>query len=59
MQKAIEFAGGILGFDLLRLRARLAGIESQDMRTLLIVFSVLADALRFVAATCLFALFLL
>jgi len=59
MRKAIAIAGQIFGFDLLRLRERLAGIENEDVRALLIVFSMLADALRFVAVTCLFALFLL
>jgi hypothetical protein len=59
MRKAIDIAGRIFGFDLLRLRERLAGVENEDMRMLLIVFSMLADALRFVAVTCLFALLLL
>lgn len=59
MRKAIDIAGQIFGFDLLRLRGRLAGVENEDVRALLIVFSVLADALRFVAVTCLFALLVL
>jgi hypothetical protein len=59
MRKAIDIAVHIFSFDLLQLRERLAGIENPDMRALLIVFSMLADALRFVAVTCLFALFLL
>ena len=59
MRKAIDIAVHIFSFDLLLLRERLAGIENQDVRALLIVFSMLADALRFVAVTCLFALFLL
>jgi hypothetical protein len=59
MRKAIDIAVHIFSFDLLLLRERLAGVENQDMRALLIVFSMLADALRFVAVTCLFALFLL
>ncbi|MDH3235962.1 MAG: hypothetical protein OEQ29_20760 [Alphaproteobacteria bacterium] len=58
MRKTIAIAGQILGFDLLRLRERLAGVENEDVRALLIVFSMLADALRFVALTCLFALLL-
>jgi hypothetical protein len=59
MRKAIDIAVHIFSFDLLLLRERLAGVENQDMRALLIVFSMLADALRFVAVTCLFALVLL
>jgi len=59
MRRAVDIAVHIFSFDLLLLRERLAGIENQDMRALLIVFSMLADALRFVAVTCLFALFLL
>ena len=59
MRKTIDIAGRILGFDLLRLPGRLEGVENQDMRALVIVFSMLADAMRFVAVTCLFALFLL
>jgi hypothetical protein len=59
MRRAIDIAGQIFSFDLLQLRARLAGVDNHDVRALLIVFSLLADALRFVAVTCLFALFLL
>ncbi|HUT50430.1 MAG TPA: hypothetical protein VM325_13905 [Alphaproteobacteria bacterium] len=58
MRKTIDIAGRILGFDLLRLRERLAGMENEDLRALVIVFSMLADALRFVALTALFALVL-
>jgi hypothetical protein len=58
MRKAIDIAGLIFGFDLLRLRGRLAGVENADIRALVIVFSMLADALRFVALTALFALVL-
>jgi len=59
MRRTIDIAGRILGFDLLRLPGRLEGVENPDMRALVIVFSMLADAMRFVAVTCLFALFLL
>jgi hypothetical protein len=59
MRMVSDIVVHIFSFDLLLLRERLARIEDQDMRALLIVFSMLADALRFVAVTCLFALFLL
>lgn len=59
MKKARDIAAMIFGFDLLRLRGRLAGMENEDMRALVIVSSLLADATRFVVLTVLFALVLI
>jgi len=59
VKKARDIAAMIFGFDLLRLRGRLAGMENEDMRALVIVSSLLADATRFVVLTVLFALVLI
>jgi hypothetical protein len=46
-------------FDIVRLRARLAKIDDPDMRAALVIFTLLADGVRFFLITCLFALVLI
>lgn len=46
-------------FDITRLRGRLAKIEDPDMRAALVIFTLLADGVRFFLITCLFALVLI
>ncbi|MCZ6862929.1 MAG: hypothetical protein O7I42_22130 [Alphaproteobacteria bacterium] len=46
-------------FDIVRLRGRLAKIEDPDMRAALVIFTLLADGVRFFLITCLFALVLI
>jgi hypothetical protein len=46
-------------FDIVRLRGRLAKIEDPDMRAALVIFTLLADGVRFFLITSLFALVLI
>ncbi len=46
-------------FDIVRLRGRLAKIDDPDMRAALVIFTLLADGVRFFLITSLFALVLI
>jgi len=46
-------------FDIVRLRGRLAKIDDPNMRAALVIFTLLADGVRFFLITSLFALVLI
>lgn len=59
MKGLIENVVTVVSFDIVRLRERLAAIDDPDMKLVMIVFTLLSDAVRFALITSIFAFFLL
>lgn len=59
MKELIGTLTTVATFDIVRLRGRLAKIDDPDMRAALVIFTLLADGVRFFLITCLFALVLI
>lgn len=59
MKELIRTLATFATFDIVRLRGRLAKIEDPDMRAALVIFTLLADGVRFFLITTLFAMVLI
>jgi hypothetical protein len=53
-----EFLGSLFGFDIVKLSARLDTLDDRKHKIVLIMFTLMADMIRFFVVTCLFVLIL-
>jgi len=56
MKGLIDIVVTLFGFDIVRLRQRLSNLDDPRTRGVLILFTMLADTIRFFVVTCLFVL---
>lgn len=54
----IEILASIFGFDIVKLGARLDTLEDRKEQVLLVLFTLMADTIRFFLVMCLFVLIL-
>lgn len=54
----IDILGSIFGFDIVKLSARLDTLEDRKDQVLLVLFTLMADTIRFFLVMCLFVLIL-
>jgi len=54
----IEILASIFGFDIVKLGARLDTLEDRKDQVLLVLFTLMADTIRFFLVMCLFVLIL-
>ena len=59
MKGLVDNIATFASFDVVRLRRRLADIDDPDARSAMVVFTLLADGVRFFLITCLFSLVLI
>jgi len=58
MSFVVNILASLFGFDIVKLGQRLDTIEDRKNQILLVLFTLLADTIRFLLVTCLFILIL-
>lgn len=58
MSFVIDILSSLLSFDIVKLSARLDTLEDRKTQILLVLFTMLADSIRFFLVTCIFVLVL-
>jgi hypothetical protein len=53
-----DFLASLFGFDIVKLSARLDTLEDRKHKIVLVLFTLMADTIRFFVVTCLFVLIL-
>jgi hypothetical protein len=54
----VDILASLFGFDIVKLGARLDTMEDRKSQVLLVLFTLLADTIRFFLVTCIFVLIL-
>lgn len=58
MTFVVDILASLFGFDIVKLNARLNTMEDRKQQVLLVLFTLLADTIRFFLVTCIFVLIL-